>query len=192
MVAADDGPWLPLAVSTTYAAVVGDVRTNGNCPIEPGTMVLSVTAGRAVQLRPVKPGERLSISTAVMPDLTGAPCAVAGDPKLITASKPSPAAGGKDRHPRTAIGYDEANLYLVVVDGRQKGLSDGMTLAELAALMQRLGCADALNLDGGGSSTMWLDGKVVNTPSDGRERPVGNALILVRQPPPSPPEAADR
>lgn len=62
-----------------------------------------------------------------------------------------------------------------------------MNFAEQAKLMLRLRCTEALNLDGGGSSTLWLDGKVVNSPSDGQPRAVGNSLILLRsavEPPP--------
>jgi exopolysaccharide biosynthesis protein len=54
-----------------------------------------------------------------------------------------------------------------------------MTYPELAGLMQRYGCKHALNLDGGGSSTLWLDDRVVNSPSDGRPRSVANSLIVV-------------
>ena len=86
----------------------------------------------------------------------------------------------KNRHPRTVIGFNETELFLVVVDGRQPSLSRGMHYGELADLMDRLGCTNALNLDGGGSSTMWLDGAVVNSPS-GRmgQRPVGNAVMIL-------------
>ena len=59
-----------------------------------------------------------------------------------------------------------------------------MTFAELADYMLKLGCTDALNLDGGGSVTMWLVGNVVNSPSQGRERPAANALVLVQKPKP--------
>ena len=69
-------------------------------------------------------------------------------------------------------------MILAVVDGRQKKLSIGMRMDELAELMKRLGCTKAMNLDGGGSSTMWYAGKVRNSPSDGRERSLANALIL--------------
>jgi len=58
----------------------------------------------------------------------------------------------------------------------------GMNLEELANLMKDLGCTDAMNLDGGGSSTFWLDGKVMNSPSDKHERTVANALVIVRKP----------
>ena len=88
-----------------------------------------------------------------------------------------PEAGG-DRHPRTAVGLDAGarTLYLAVVDGRQPGYSQGMTAAELAALMLHLGCDRAINLDGGGSSILLAAEKdaltPVNRPSDGRPRPV--------------------
>ena len=87
------------------------------------------------------------------------------------------------RHPRTAVGYDPAErlLWLVVVDGRQYPRSAGMTLTELTELLEMLGVAEALNLDGGGSSAMALGTRLVSSPSDvAGERPVGNSLWLVR------------
>ena len=86
------------------------------------------------------------------------------------------------RHPRTAIGFsrDSATLVLVVVDGRSQR-SVGMTLVELAELMRQMGAWQALNLDGGGSTTMVIDGAIVNAPSDATgEREVGNALLVLR------------
>lgn len=61
----------------------------------------------------------------------------------------------------------------------------GMSLSELAAHMARIGCTDALNLDGGGSSTLWARGQVMNNPCEGAERPMGNALLITLQPRPS-------
>jgi exopolysaccharide biosynthesis protein len=87
------------------------------------------------------------------------------------------------RHPRTALGWNDEHFFLVVVDGRQEALSVGMTYRELAALMRRLGCTHAMNLDGGGSSTLWLGGRIMNSPSDGRERPVANSLIVISDEP---------
>jgi len=73
-------------------------------------------------------------------------------------------------NPRTAIGYYEPGHYcFVVVDGRQEN-SDGMSLAELAALFQELGCKEAYNLDGGKSSAMVWNGSLVNDPADGGRR----------------------
>lgn len=89
-----------------------------------------------------------------------------------------------DRHPRTAIGVDRKKniLFLVVVDGRQNGYSIGMTLSELAKYMKSLGCQDALNLDGGGSSTMIINHKIVNSPSDKTgERKVANAFTVIKR-----------
>lgn len=83
-----------------------------------------------------------------------------------------------DRHPRTAVGLteDEQTVLLVVVDGRSD-VADGMTRLELADLMVELGAHRAMNLDGGGSSTLWIDGLgVVNEPSDGSERVVSSHL----------------
>jgi phosphodiester glycosidase len=88
------------------------------------------------------------------------------------------------RHPRTAVGFsrDSARLYLVTVDGRSES-SSGMSLAELASLMQSLGAFQALNLDGGGSTTLVLRGRLANHPSDSTgERAVGNALLIERRP----------
>jgi exopolysaccharide biosynthesis protein len=86
------------------------------------------------------------------------------------------------RHPRTAVGDNKNFVFLVEVDGRQPELSMGMTFTELANLMEQLGCSEAMNLDGGGSATFWLNGKVVNSPSDKHERAVANALVIVRRP----------
>ncbi len=89
------------------------------------------------------------------------------------------------RHPRTAVGWDpqERRLWLVVVDGRQGEYSKGMTLPELATLFEALGVPEALNLDGGGSSVLVVDGEAVNRPSDAEgERAVVNALLLVDDP----------
>ena len=58
----------------------------------------------------------------------------------------------------------------------------GMSFAELATFMRELGCSEAMNLDGGGSSTFWLDGKVMNSPSDKHERALANAIVISRKP----------
>ena len=101
---------------------------------------------------------------------------------LLVAANPSFAAS---RHPRTAVAVsvEEPRLYLVVVDGRQGDYSTGMTLPELAGLLEALGAEEALNLDGGGSSVLVVRGRAVSRPSDDTgERPVVNALLLVEDP----------
>jgi hypothetical protein len=119
--------------------------------------------------------------------------AVSGEALLVTGGNVIPDLDDEELHPRTAIGYSRNGryLYLVVVDGRQPFHSEGITLAELAELMLSLGAQYAMNLDGGGSSTVVIEGvdgepKVLNSPIDnyipGRERPVANHLgITVRR-----------
>lgn len=83
------------------------------------------------------------------------------------------------RSPRSAIGHTAGGgLLLVTVDGRQEDWSAGMTMAELAQFMLRLGAVEAIALDGGGSATMVVDGRVTNRPSDGQPRLVANGLFL--------------
>jgi exopolysaccharide biosynthesis protein len=84
------------------------------------------------------------------------------------------------RHPRTAVAkMKDGKFLMITVDGRQPGVSVGMNLNELAEYLLSLGAVDAMNLDGGGSTTMFLDGKVVNTPSDKEgERKVGDAILV--------------
>ncbi|MBI2406770.1 MAG: phosphodiester glycosidase family protein [Gemmatimonadetes bacterium] len=84
------------------------------------------------------------------------------------------------RHPRSLIGFDAdtSHLFIVAVDGRSPA-SAGMTLAEAAEFLRGLGVAHALNLDGGGSTALIIDGRVVNRPSDPQgERSVANALLI--------------
>ena len=88
------------------------------------------------------------------------------------------------RHPRTAIGFskDSTTLILFTVDGRRESDS-GMSLAEVAKVMLALGAYEAMAFDGGGSTTMVIEGKTVNHPSDqAGERPVGSGLLVVIDP----------
>jgi len=106
--------------------------------------------------------------------------AVGGHPRIVNGGAPIPEFAGNclERHPRTAAGFstDRTKLIMAVVDGRSS-TSVGMTCAQLAGLMVSLGAHDALNLDGGGSSTAWrADRGVLNRPSDGSQRVVRNHL----------------
>jgi len=112
--------------------------------------------------------------------------AVSGWPMLVSDCAVIEALPGSDHftrasHPRTAVGLskDRKTMYLVVADGR-KGDAAGPTLPELAKFMLELGACSAMNLDGGGSSAMWVENQIVNRPSDGKERRVGNHLAVVR------------
>lgn len=122
------------------------------------------------------------------PPPDGAATVVSGWPALIVSCQPL--AGQKlpgsdaftrSPHPRTAVGLsrDGRTMYFVVADGRRAGIP-GLTLPQLASFMSdELDACSAMNLDGGGSSAMWVSNRIVNRPSDGVERPVGNHLAVV-------------
>ncbi len=100
----------------------------------------------------------------------------AGKPVLKGVTSPSSFAYG--RHPRTIIARKpNGTIGLIVVDGRQKS-SVGLTLQEASKFLLKLGYKWALNLDGGGSSTIVIRGKIMNNPSDGQERVFGSCLLV--------------
>jgi exopolysaccharide biosynthesis protein len=177
-------------VERGQAAAVIDGK--GAASIPSAGWVLSGNGEAAAWVRAnIKPGTRLELQTDVR--LTPRPAfapefVVGGGPRLVRAGKPvaaGPEAGGPGfvdtRHPRTAVGVRaDGRVLLVTVDGRQPERSVGMTIAELAALLIELGAVEAVNMDGGGSTTMVAGGRVVNSPSDlTGERPVGDALLVL-------------
>jgi len=84
------------------------------------------------------------------------------------------------RQPRTIIGkYANDDLIMIVIDGRQNDWSIGVTLETLQDKLLELGVKEAYNLDGGGSSAMYYNGKILNQPSDGKERPVVNNIVIM-------------
>ncbi|MGE0438930.1 MAG: phosphodiester glycosidase family protein [Gemmatimonadales bacterium] len=172
---------------------VDTARTGIVIPPDGFVVLADSTAGPVRDLlRRVRPGTPAGVQIGLQPFAPRE--AVGGFPVLVADSQVVAgldSAGGRNfgpvRHPRTAagIGAGGRRLFLVVVDGRQRPDSDGMTLPELADLMRSLGASSAINLDGGGSTTMvaGLDSlRIVNRPSDAAgERPVANALGLVRR-----------
>jgi exopolysaccharide biosynthesis protein len=85
-----------------------------------------------------------------------------------------------DLHPRTAMGYTKDNhLIILVVEGRNTGVAEGASLVHLAEILQSIGCVEALNLDGGGSSCLLINGKETIKPSDKEgERAVPGVFIV--------------
>ncbi len=81
-------------------------------------------------------------------------------------------------HPRSLVGSDGDNMWFIVIDGRNPWHSNGATIGETAAIAKRLGLVDALNLDGGGSSSIWWNGRIVTSPPGGVIRPVPYALVF--------------
>ena len=187
----DGSPWLPMRIGRTYRARVREVRETGDTKLAPQTLVLSIGPEWKGSTSKVETGAVLTISTASSPGLRGAKMAIGGGPVLVRngraqkLDKPTSESyefsSRSERHPRTAIGWNENDFFLVEVDGRQKSLSLGMTLEELSAYLLKLGCEEAINLDGGGSATLWCNGAVRNSPCDGQERAIANSLIVVRR-----------
>ena len=186
--------WLPFQASQTFRARIREVRTNGNTRLEPDIMVLSVAQPMLATLPELAVGTVLQISTATTPDLKGVKTAIGGGPAIIRNGKPfavqdaPPESRGNysersryERHPRSAVGWSPTHIYFVTVDGRQPGLSVGMKLAELAEYMAKLGCTDAMNLDGGKSAQMWMTGEIMNDPCQGEDT-VANSLLVIRKP----------
>ena len=166
--------------------------------------VLAGTGDAADWLRAhAKPGQRVSVRIGVRGEdgpleLGGELGVVNGGPRLLrdgNVSITAPAEGfdhpgdpeflyrfGLRRNPRTLAGVERGGaLILVTIDGRQPGYSVGASFAEEAAVMRALGAEDALNLDGGGSTSIAVGGRLVNHPSDAAgERPIGDAILLQR------------
>jgi hypothetical protein len=123
----------------------------------------------------------------LQPDWAGVVDAIGGGPALVRAGKAVFNAGEAFvpsqlalPEPRTAVGQlADGRIILVVVDGRRPGYSSGMTNFELALALVRLGAVSGAALDGGGSSTMAFDGRLLNRPSGVNERPVSEALLMV-------------
>jgi len=187
----------PFLVNDTLRAVVRERKKNaGNASLASSTLVISAHGASQRWLDAlVANGDTVLLVCALRPTIGKIVEALGGLPRIVRNGKVSVETdreGGANfanvRHPRTAIGFssDSSRAFLVTVDGRQS-TSVGMTLDELAELMLSLGCAQALNLDGGGSTTMVVRGGVVNHPSDASgERPVGNALLLISRAPTGP------
>ncbi|HWR44352.1 phosphodiester glycosidase family protein [Sporomusa sp.] len=172
-----------------YVVVNGKVTAvnTSNSPIPSDGFVLSAHGAAARLISCLKVGDSVKVNQTLGPEWDKTQHALGAGPMLVKNNSVflttkieefgSDVAGG--RAPRTALGLKaDGNILVVVVDGRHEN-SIGMTLLELALFMQELGAQDAMNLDGGGSSEMVLNGKIVNKPSDGRERRVGDALAIM-------------
>lgn len=143
-----------------------------------------VVIGPTKKLEAISKAKWLKLDLKINPEWKDVNHIISGGPYLVrhgevfvdvTAQKLS-AIGG--RNPRTAIGYTKDNhLIMLTADGRE-GSSVGLTLMELAQLMQEFGCVEAMNLDGGGSTVMYVQGKVVNKPAVLGGIPLSHTLIV--------------
>ncbi len=186
-------------INDTVSARVMQVRRQV-WPLKLGARQWLVAGGADfAQSHTISPGDTVQLYTMLPPADEVLREAIGGGPRIVRDGVPSieheqeslSASFATDRHPRTAIGFsrDEKRLFLVTVDGRQPGHSVGMSLEELAHLMStqlqlfttsRTSAHQAINLDGGGQTTMVVREQVVNRPSDPTgERPVVNALLVI-------------
>ncbi len=170
------------------ATVMATTNDGANMPIKAGQFTLVGHGTKMNQLSALEAGQRLTIKLNTTGfDWEKLENAVSGGPMLVRNGEINIDAENegfnKDfiegRHPRTAIGRtSEGDLIFVAIDGRQK-MSVGATLQEAAEILKSMGCRDALNLDGGGSTCMNVFGLKMNRPSDKTgERPVANGIVF--------------
>lgn len=180
------GDTLRYVVTAPTASVAGSV-------IPADGAVLAGYGDRATAWQGAQVGDTLGVMLGTLPRLPNAQAPallLGGWPRLLeqgvnvarTAAirEGTISRNAEARHPRTAIGVskDRRTVWLYVVDGRAT-TSVGMTTSELADAVRALGAWDALNFDGGGSTTLVIDGQVINKPTDATgEREVGNALLV--------------
>jgi hypothetical protein len=173
------GPKFPLRASERYFAKVVGIDKNANADTATNRLVLSLGPKLLKNLPAPEVGDVIRISTAMTPSLKDVQTAIGGGPAVLRDRKPAFPKQARVRHPRSVVAWNNQFIYLVEVDGRQRDLSVGMTFEELANYLLKIGCDSAMCLDGGGSSTLWAMGNVMNNPSEGHERGAANALAIV-------------
>jgi hypothetical protein len=176
--------------NTMTFIVAGNATEGGSLPLEAGGVLAAGGSLREVLRSIGRRGGTVRVASRMQPAARPLRTVAGGWPRVVmngrSVAEYSDIVEGTfprfaGRNPRSAVGFsrDSSTLYLAVVDGR-RATDAGMTLPELARLMLSLGAHDAMNFDGGGSTTMVVEGKVVNRPSDQTgERRVGAGLLVV-------------
>lgn len=176
-------------VNTSIKAKVIKIESHiGNMKILPNHAVLSGHGSAETFLAQLKENDEVEVflglnlvNIGVTPQLN----AMVGGDRIILQSGVVTNNDWAELHPRTSIGYsqDKGKMYFCVVDGRS-GLSNGTTTKQLADIMKNSGAYNAINLDGGGSSAMYINKLgIMNIPSDGQERAVANGIYAVNTSP---------
>jgi Phosphodiester glycosidase len=169
----------PVVEARSGAAAV-PIPTGGAVLLARGQSAAAVTAEAPV-------GTTVTVRLSLRPAWPGVLSAFGGGPQLVRDGVPLYRSGEKfttrqlgPRAPRSAIGQTaDGGIVLVAVDGRQPGYSIGLTSYELAQTLVRLGAVTGMGLDSGGSTTMAFDGTLLNRPSDGCERAIATAVMLL-------------
>lgn len=178
----------PLKMDQTANVRIVGGRWGTNTAIPWDGMVLSGHGGNATALSQlwadVSAGRVPADATLMLDIQPNVRMFVGGTPPLLQAGKQAFTNDGSSfitkRDPKTMVGRDwDGNAVIAVVDGRQPSWSVGMSMTEAMQFMRSLRCAEALNLDGGGSSEFVKNGVVINKPSDGRERLIAASLAVV-------------
>ncbi|HUS08825.1 MAG TPA: phosphodiester glycosidase family protein [Pyrinomonadaceae bacterium] len=189
---------IEVVVRRNQVSAVLDHKGSSNIPAD-GYVISAAGKSREWLLANARKGSKItfswrlkSIEAGDNTDWNRPHSLLGGGPQLIKAGKIAitdkqekmSATFAADRHPRTAIAeLGSGKLLLVTVDGRQPGVSAGMSLYLLADLLLELGAVEAMNLDGGGSTTMVIQNKIVNKPADQTgERPVSDAILVFAKP----------
>lgn len=183
--------WISLNGSTLTYRVSGQVQRGGWMRLEGGASLAAGGKSRRYLESLARNGGIVRIVRRLSPDRGKLRTVVGGWPRLVREGKVDAQDAdilegtfprfSSTRHPRTAIGFstDSTKLILMTVDGRRESDS-GMSLVELGQTMLSLGAFEAMAFDGGGSTTMLIEGEVMNHPSDSTgERAVGSALLIV-------------
>ena len=143
-----------------------------------------VISGPQEKLKEFKLGEYVNINYKITPEWKDVKHIISGGPYLVkngdifVDAKSQKLTSISGRNPRTAIGYTKENTMIIVtVDGRKEG-SSGVTLKELARLMKELNCYEAINLDGGSSTSMFVEGKILNGSNVKTSTKISNALVV--------------
>ncbi len=170
------------------AQVVDSLSAAGGVAIPLGGAVLVARGNAEAALAAdAPPGETVTVRLGLEPDWPGLVAAIGGGPRIVRDGAPVfrtdelfTSAQLTPHAPRSAVGQtQDGRILLVAVDGRQPGYSVGLTNFELGQALVRFGAVTGMALDGGGSTTMAFGGTLLNRPSDGRERSIASALMLL-------------
>lgn len=176
-----DIAWIATDSSKTYAMAKQKINQSGNCiSITDSTMGIANAFEKSKRKQRKHIFKKWNVQTAI----GGGPVLIQNGQVCITNEQEKLFEGKAlyDKHPRTAMGYTaDAKLIILVIQGRYKGIAEGATLQQEADMLLQLGCVEALNLDGGGSSCMLVQGKETIQPSEKTgQRPVP-AIFLIKK-----------
>ncbi|MBD0378810.1 phosphodiester glycosidase family protein [Paenibacillus sedimenti] len=174
---------------TMKLRVAGIQKDKGNTALTEGKVVLSASGTARSLLNGLQIGDELTASFELESAWRDVRTVIGGSELLVKDGEVQPN-GDTAVHPRSAIGTKaDGSVVMIEVDGRAPGFSEGVQLQELGQMMKNLGVVQALNLDGGGSSTVIVRSpgdtsrSLMNRPSDGGERKTANGLLLVNKAP---------